>query len=208
MFIGGSTSEVFHFGPSAVEPEELEVASNHSSERAVASVRPMAEVEFTVEFEFALSDQDRGDVAALFPPHWRWAPEIEHRGWIQREPDFRVLGRLEGEIVASANVAELRKPIPRTLGIGDVVVSESLRGQGIGQRLMKATADACTGAGGDLTLLASQNVGVRKCFRAMGFVIPPPFGLYVRVGERWMWNESWLIRGGLPGWPVELESDI
>jgi hypothetical protein len=36
LFVGGSTGEVFHFGPSAVEPEELEVASCRSSVNALA----------------------------------------------------------------------------------------------------------------------------------------------------------------------------
>jgi GNAT superfamily N-acetyltransferase len=150
-----------------------------------------------VKLEFELGDDERQAIGAMFPSHWLHEPEVESRAWVQQAPAMRVLLVDAGNIVGHASIAEATDGLPRGLGIGDVVVAESLRGRGLGRALLAEVDRACEETGAELRFAASRNGAVRRALRDLGYRTPPFGTLYFQQGDYWNWNETWLAKGDL-----------
>lgn len=166
--------------------------------------------EVVTRFEFEMDEAERRAVGQLFPAHWgNGEVSVRERGWSQNEPACRILLIRDGHIVGNASVCEATNGLPRGLGIGDVVISEQLRGKGLGRQLLTATDQFFLDSGAEFAIAASRNLGVRKVLRGLGYRTPGVSSVYFRRGDYWNWNETWLLKGDLhPSAPAELRTDI
>jgi hypothetical protein len=166
-------------------------------------------IELVTRFDFELTDLERSSIGALFPAHWgAGSQEVRAKGWVQREPAFRVLAIEDSAIVGQAAVAEMTAGLPRGLGIGDVVVAETHRQKGICRLILTQVDRVCAESGAEFTFAASRNFTVRKILRELGYSTPRRQDIFFRLGDHWCWNETWLLRGTLPNPPVELLGDF
>ena len=162
-----------------------------------------------VKLDFELSEGERLAIGAMFPSQWLKDPAVAGRAWVQHEPAMRVLLSDAGNIVGHASIAEATDGLPRGLGIGDVVVAESLRGQGLGRALLTEVDRACDQTGAEFRFAASRNHAVRRVLRDLGYRTPPFGTLYFQQGDCWSWNETWLAKGDLdPSRPTHLLFDF
>lgn len=167
-------------------------------------------IEVLRKFEFELSDNERSQIGRLFPRHWvASGGEVESRGWVQNEPVCRILILRDGNVIGNSSICEATSGLPRGLGIGDVVIAENERGNGLGRQLLVESDQFFSNSGAEFVLAASRNSGVRKVLRDLGYQTPPLGSIHFKRGDYWCWNETWLYRGQLhPSAPTELLSDF
>lgn len=161
-------------------------------------------------FEFAMSEAQKASVGSMFPAYWvAGDTDVSRRGWTTSEPTCRLL-LVDGEnIVGNCSIFEATRGLPRGLGIGDLAVSDLLRGQGLGRKLLEAADEFFHSSGAEFAFAASRNVSVRKVLRDIGYRTPPFGTLYFQDGDYWSWNETWLVKGDLhPSSPTQLLSDF
>jgi GNAT superfamily N-acetyltransferase len=173
-------------GPTVTSPRRRLLDPDYAGCMAVSTV---------VKLDFELSEDERRAIGALFPSHWLHDPAVAVRAWVQQPPAMRVLLVDAGSIVGHAAVAEATDGLPRGLGIGDVVVAETLRGQGLGRVLLTEVDRACEQTGAEFRFAASRNHAVRRVLRDLGYRTPPFGTLYFQQGDCWNWNETWLAKG-------------
>jgi predicted N-acetyltransferase YhbS len=149
------------------------------------------------------------------PAHRRQAGEMISREWGEDwlgdayagpyAPAFRVLALDPGgDVAAQVSAFAIPTSPPHGLfGIGDLVVREDRRGQGIAARMCEALVDECWRRGADIVLV--DTVAARHIFARLGFQPVAGFRyFYLRDGachrhEHWMVAERTSTDG-----PIEL----
>src|SRR5687768_8746421 len=97
----------------------------------------MTTVSLVETVEGALAPEWRERAGAMFPASWKSLyPLAGTRGWTQLEPQIRLLALAGEKLVGQLSLVQPANR-PRVLGIGDLIVDESWRGQGIGRKLIE-----------------------------------------------------------------------
>jgi GNAT superfamily N-acetyltransferase len=163
--------------------------------------------------EIAVVDEDRidrGELALLgellaggFPRH---AIEYRERAWRKVRPAFRVLARRRGRVAGQISAFRIAThPVRELFGIGDAVVTESARGQGMARQLVERSAQECRRRGAEVVL--TDTLLLRKSFRAVGLEPVPRLGLYYERDAACHWHPHWMawLRDGTPPPRLRLE---
>jgi GNAT superfamily N-acetyltransferase len=124
-----------------------------------------------------------------------WGGEWRARGHSgDHAPDFRALelngaGRLIGHVSAFGIPAH---PDLRVYGVGDLVVKERYRRQGVAGRICELLVAECERRGADL--IAVDTLAAERQFAALGFAHPPPWSLFYERDGACRRHPHWMVR--------------
>ena len=160
--------------------------------RLDATVRdPGVTVELVVEEE--LSEADRRAVCELLAQNISRDQELYRaRGWRAIPPAFRVLGRVDGEIVAHVASFELETDPPmRAFGSGDHVVRPDHRRKQLAMAVGRENLREIYAR--DPHILVGDTVAFADLLEKAGWRQPERFHMYYERGGACHWRPTWWV---------------
>ena len=146
-------------------------------------IRCVSESEVTDDELRALSD-------LLAESMTRLGAEYRKQPWRRLRPEYRVLARVDGEIVGQVSAFRIGTQPPRELyGLGDLAVRPAHRGMGIADRLGTTCREEAWRRGAEIVL--SDTVALKRRDLRLGYAPVPRFGFHYERDGACHWHPNW-----------------